>query len=530
MNAKYWQTKNWSGDLTAFFTGTLITLSLAPYSMWGLGVIACGLFAQILTGLSPRRGFFRAFCFGLGMYFSGASWIHVSVSSFGLVSSTFAVVLTTAFVVGLAGVFAVPFYLYCKYIQNHRLGFVLGFPAIWVIGEWLRTWLFTGFPWLFLGYSNTSTWLAGWAPIIGVLGLSFLSTLTSVTLFDAYNRLTRSFLDVSIAHRSRFRLIACGTLGAISGIWLVGLALQGIHWTKPTGENKNIALVQPNIAQEMKWDPRFSGDISQTLLTQSETHWDFADIIVWPEAAIPYLYSNATALLDYAQTKALESNTALIAGVLVDDDEQQKFFNSIVGLGKASGRYSKQRLVPFGEYVPLEAHIGDALRFFSIPTSLIHAGDAQQPPLKIGTTSIATSICYEVVYPSLVADYAAQSQFILTISNDAWFGRSIGPIQHFQMTRMRALENQKYVVRVANTGITGVINPNGSISSKSNQFEKTVLTDTIELRAGTTPFGHWKSRPIVLLALSLLAFIAFRVRKKTVLHQANKQENNDGSV
>lgn len=497
MNTKYWQTQGWAGDLVAFFSGTLITVSFAPYAYWPLGLIAAGVLAQLFTGLKPAKAVVRSAFFGLGMFLSGASWIHVSLSNFGNTTGPIAALLTIGFALILALVFAFPFYFYSRFLQSHRLGMLLGFPAIWVLGEWLRTWLFTGFPWLFIGYGHHSTWLSGWAPLIGVLGISFLGVFSATALFDSFNRLARSAIDVPTEQKSRYRLIAVSTIFTVGAVWLSGLLLQQVQWTQKRENPINVSLIQPNIAQEMKWNPAFADYIFESLMQQTEKHWG-KDLIVWPEAAIPFLYHEADEYLQQLEQKLSTNETAFITGILYDDIEQQKYLNSIAGMGKASGIYFKQRLVPFGEYTPFEDQLSWLLNYFNFPMSIIHKGPKNQALLSAHDYTIATSICYEVVYPNLVADYAKDANLIVTISNDAWFGDSIGPIQHFEMARMRALENQKSVIRVANTGISGVINANGTINIMAGQFVKTDIMTHVNLYDGRTPFSYWKSWPVVL--------------------------------
>lgn len=502
MNTKYWQTQGWAGDLVAFFSGTLITISLAPYSLWPVGLLAAGMLPQLFTGLKGAKAFVRSVFFGLGMYISGASWVYVSISNFGQSTPAIAMTVTGLFVLLLAIAFALPFYFYTKYLQSHRLGMLLGFPAIWVFGEWTRTWIFTGFPWLFIGYGQHSTWLSGWAPILGVLGVSFLGVFTATALFDAFNRLVRSAIDVLPEHKKRFRLIAFSTVMVVCSIWLSGLFLQGITWTNKTQSPITTTLVQPNIPQEMKWNPAFADYIFETLMTQTSEHWN-SDLVVWPEASIPFLYHNASPYLTRIEDALIESKAGLVTGILYDDYEIRKYYNSILGLGAAEGLYFKQRLVPFGEYTPLEDQLRWVLNYFNFPMSIIHKGPKNQSLLSLDQTKIATSICYEVVYPSLVAEYAKNANLIITVSNDAWFGESIGPIQHFEMARMRAIENQKSVIRVANTGISGVIDIRGNVVASTNQFERSEITVSVETYEGSTPFSRWKSWPVMTLCVGI---------------------------
>lgn len=516
MNPKIWHTPGWPGDLTALFAGALVTLSLAPYSMWVLGMLATTVLASLLTGLNGKRGFLRSFFFGIGLYGSGASWVYVSIYNFGLSSAPLAFALTSAFVIALALVFALPFYFYSRFLERSRWGFLLGFPAIWVLGEWSRTWFLTGFPWLFLGYSQHSTWLSGWAPVIGVNGLSFILVLTGVvlanTFYQAINCLSKD--EDSAPHCQPRTTLALLFITCLC--WAGGATLRDVNWTQARDEPVSVAVVQPNIPQEMKWNPMYRGYINQTLRDLAKPHWG-TQLMIWPEAAIPVMYQDADLIFEEIEMQSAIKPTAVLTGILFEDEANQQYYNSIVGLAEAEGTYFKQRLVPFGEYVPLESTLRGIISFFDLPTSIISPGPKNQALIKTDSYDIATSICYEVVYPDLVAEYAAKSQVIVTISNDAWFGDSIGPLQHFEMARMRALENGRYLIRGTNTGISGIITPKGEVQSATAQFKQTVLTDEVYLYDGVTPFGASGSWPIVTLCILLCGFIVVIIRRKSTV-------------
>lgn len=513
-----WDTSDWRSDLIALIAGALLPFSLAPYDIWPLGIVSSTVLAVMLVGQNGKRGFLRSVLFGLGMYGVGASWVFRSINDFGFAATPLAFTLTALFVIGLALTFALPFFFYCKYLNKTRIGFLLGFTCIWVLGEWSRSWFLTGFPWLYLGYAHNSTWLAGWAPIGGIFCLSFFVVFSGITISDAAhqcaNYLRAKTRSANVAIRSKY-LSSIALLAAVIVIWLSGWQLHAYEWT--TRQNQQalrVSIVQPNIPQPMKWDPFFFPYIMQTLRDLSSQHWN-SDLMLWPENAVPDFFHEADEFLGEIELRAQASNTALITGILYDAKESDTWYNSIIGLGKAQGTYFKQRLVPFGEYVPMEAQLRGLLEFFDLPNSKISAGKGDQQPLQTDTFQIASSICYEVVYPDLVADYADRAALMLTISNDAWFGKSIGPLQHFQMARMRALENGKYLLRATNTGMSGIISHKGEIIRVLPQFTQTSMEEEVYLMQGSTPFSRWKSWPIILacmLGMILTAVIGKRGR------------------
>lgn len=246
-------------------------------------------------------------------------------------------------------------------------------------------------------------------------------------------------------------------------------------------------------------------------------HW-----LIWPEAALPTLLSEAQPFMARQAEQARATDTSLVTGVIVDEPTvverggrnylSQRYYNSLVVLGMGQGVYHKQRLVPFGEYVPYSDQLRGLIKFFDLPMSVLHRGPADQPPLWLGQTPVWPAVCYEIVYPDLIAAGARQSEAILTVSNDAWFGRSIAPIQHLQMAQMRALETQRPLVRSTNNGISAIIDAKGQITAQAPQFELTHLSGSIQPRRGDTPYMRTGSLPTVVLSLGLLAALAWRRR------------------
>lgn len=499
------QTQGWRGLLLALLTGSVIPLCLAPYSIWPLGIAATTTFALLLGHQSIRQVLLRSWLFGVGMYGSGVSWVYISIHDFGFTGAPLAVVMTIAFVIFLAAVFAAPFYLYGKFFNRSRLGFVLCFPIIWVFGEWLRSWIFTGFPWLYLGYSHLDTWLSAWAPIGGVFTLSFLTIFSGAALSYIYSQLFRR-LDPA---KRQYKLAIQAVSIALLAIWLGGLMLQEKMWTTPEGEPQSLAIIQPNIPLPMKWNPYYFPEIIDILDNSAEQHWD-KDLQIWPEAAIPSVYHDMESHIDSLNTRAKESRTNLITGVLYDNPQTGEVYNGITGLGLASQMYFKQKLVPFGEYVPFEDALRGLINFFDLPSSVVRIGPHRPEGLSALSAQnqsykIAPFICYEIVYPDFVAHYAQDKQLLLTISNDAWFGDSIGPLQHFEMARMRALENQKPLIRATNTGISAVIDPKGQVVIRGKQFVRETISSEVQLHSGVTPYSRLGSWP--LLCGMLIGFI-----------------------
>ncbi|WP_160154240.1 apolipoprotein N-acyltransferase [Microbulbifer sp. ALW1] len=496
-------------SLAALIAGGLLTLSFAPFNYWWCSLLSVGLFAWLLAPtrnpapLSSKTCYWLALCYGAGLYGTGGSWVYVSITDFGGSSAVLGVFLTAAFVGILAVVFALPFAALSRF-RAQPTSFALAFAALWFVSEWCRTWMFTGFPWLFAGYGHIHTWLAGWAPVLSVYGIGLLLAFSAAVIALVARRAFR--FDKRAPWKSANAIALCA---AALLIWPLGLALSKLEWTSTGDKTLTVGLVQANIPQDKKWLPEFRGETIKRYQTATETlHQQNVDVVIWPEAALPLLYHQAPNLMSALQNSARQSETDLITGILYDTerDHRRVVHNSAAVFGQSEQLYHKRHLVPFGEYVPLEDWIRGTIEFFNLPTSFIRPGPEGQAPLIAGSLSWAPLICYEIVYPQLVAQSAGDAEVLLTLSNDAWFGKSIGPLQHMQMAQMRALETRRYLVRGTNTGVTAIVAPDGSITNQLPQFEQATLTGTVEARYGTTPFmliGVWG-----LVALATLMLIA----------------------
>lgn len=479
-----------TGHLLALAAGALFPLGLAPLSLWPLIPVSLALLVMVLDGQSPGRSFWRAWLYGLGFNGVGVSWVYVSIHYFGHTPLWLSVIATALFVAFLALVlFALPFWLYSKFKLDRFP--LLTFPAIWVLMEWSKTWILSGFPWLWAGYGFIDTPLAGLAPVTGVLGISLVVAVTGVCLYLLLQR----------DNLKRWQPIALVLL-----LWGAGYGLSQQTWTQPDlKKTLKVALLQGNIDQDQKWDPRYRDAILRTYKEMTEQSWN-ADLILWPEAAYPVFYHEAFNFITNLDIRAREKKVAIVSGVPYFEmkSEEAHYYNSIFVIGDGEGLYHKQKLVPFGEYVPLQSLIRGLIPFFNLPMSSFTAGADNQPALEAKGLRFSAYICYEIVYPELVRLNAQNRDFLITISNDAWFGHSWGPIQHFQMARMRALETGKYLLRGTNTGITAVFDPQGRVQGQIPAFQPGILQGLVYGMTGVTPYvktGYW---PILGLALLLL--------------------------
>jgi apolipoprotein N-acyltransferase len=489
--------------LAALIAGALLPFSLAPFHIWPLAIISIAVFGLLINQRSLKTVLWRSWFFAVGMYGLGVSWIYVSISGFGGAPAPLACFLVIVFAFFMALLFSIPFYLYGRWFSQHKLSLLLAFPATWLLSEWLRTWLFTGFPWLFAGYAEQHTWLAGWAPVTGVMGLSLITALTAGFIAQLVYRPAKSI-----------SLIAAGIITAL--LWLGGFALQQIEWTQLTKSPTTIAIVQPNINQEDKWKLDSRETTMDLLRTSTEPLWGH-NIIIWPEAAVTEVYSQALPFLNEMNRKAADTHSGLITGIIYDDAEKEAYYNSIATFGDAIGIYHKRRLVPFGEYVPME-WLRNLIEFFNLPTSIISLGPQDQRGLKSGELFITPLVCYEVAYPDLVASSARESQLLLSVSNLGWFGDSLGRHQFMQMAQMRAMETKRYHAYSTNNGPSAIIDPRGNITEKTRPFTQTVLSSEVFAATGDTPFMKYGSAPLVIVSvIGLLAIFPWRLSRKAAV-------------
>lgn len=498
--------------------GGLAALSFAPYKAYPLILISLAGLQAVWQHQSPRQALLSGWCFGLGLYGVGASWVFISIYEHSATPLPLAIFLTLAFISIFAFTTAIQAYLYLR-LDLRRFA-LIGFPALWVLFEWLRTWLFTGFPWLFVGYSVIDTPLSAYAPLTGVFGLSFLIALGASILCLSVSALYNHSPD-------KWKIVGSG-LACFTLVLLGGTSLQKINWTEIKYKKAyRVTIVQGNIAQDIKWEPNHREPILNIYREHTEKNWD-SDLIIWPEAAIPAFEHEVTSFMQEMNSKALNNHSAIITGLAVMDFKRggnTLFYNSIRAFGTGDGLYHKQQLVPFGDFVPFEAELRDIAAIFNLPMSSFTRGEANQAPLTVGKLKIAPYICYEILFPDLVAKTSNYADVLVTISNDAWFGRSAGPHQHFQMARMRAIETGRYLIRSTNNGISAIIDPKGGITHIAPTYKETTLKGEVYAMQGQTPFMRWGSSPILFFCwLAVIGLSLFSLVQQHFTKQAIRQE------
>lgn len=478
---------------TVLLAGSLLPMAFAPFEIYPLAIICPALLLFSCLNCNPKQAFWFGYLFGVGFFAIGASWIFVSVYQFSNVGVVISVLFTGVFILILAGFLGVQIYLLVKTFRGNTTKLCLAFPSLWVLFEWLRSWLFTGFPWLFLGTSQTTSWLRGFAPIFGEYGVSFLVALSSALLVLAiYNIYFRKFIKSFIA---AFILIS---------IWILGFALTQIHWTQPQGSLYKVALLQGDIPIPEKWNKAFIDSTLQRYHQFTEQHWN-ASLIVWPETAIPIWQIEARNYLDLLNAEAQKHNSALIVGIPVADGFND--YNAMMILGKGNGVYYKRHLVPFGEYTPLIHWLGNFFGFLNIPLSDFSSGPLKHPELHANGFIIAPFICYEIAYEQLVLYEMPKANLLVTISNDTWFGHSFAAAQHLQIGQFRALETGRYYLFATNSGITAIVNAQGEIQASAPSFKPTVLTGTVQAMQGTTPIARMGIMPIIIFIAALFMLV-----------------------
>lgn len=486
--------------LTALVCGALTPLAFSPFDFWGLILITPGVLFLLLKNLTPKQSAWVSWCFGTGFFGTGVSWVYVSIHIYGNAPIWLASLMTLAFAMGLALTFALQGWCYAKWLSKSALSGA-GFIGLWVIFEWCRSWFLTGFPWLYLGYALIDSPFKFWAPIGGVwlLSLAVLClSIATISLLTTRNASQRTVLAVIIT-------LPC-----------LGFFLPK-DWTLASGQIQEIDIVQANIPQQIKWNKNYLPELLNTYsqMTLKETH---ASLVIWPETAIPALLSSAKPYLHKLLAQLEKDNRSLISGLPSTERDTEhpdgyRAHNSLALLTGKTDIYHKQRLVPFGEYVPVENYLRGLIEFFNLPMSSFSLPAQQQTTLKLGSSKIAAAICYEIAYPELVRKLSTDSDWILTVSNDTWFSHSLAPAQHMQIARMRALENGRWLVRSTNNGLTAIVDPYGNIAAQAPPYQQAVLTGSVEKRSGATPYQKYGVTPVLLFSL-LLIVICFTRRQK----------------
>jgi apolipoprotein N-acyltransferase len=485
------------GGLLMLFAGAAAVTAFAPFGYYPVIMVSLFLLFNQWLRDTPRQSLRRGFLFGLGFFGTGITWVFNSIHVFGHVPVAGALAVTLGLVVVLSLYPALLGYCLGRFCRAPSWAvLVVAFPAGWVFAEWLRSWLFTGFPWLNIANSQIDSPLAGYIPVLGVYGTGWLLALLPALL-------------LAIVKRQR-RLLSVVLLVMLP---LTGYLLDRVQWTTPRGEAVQVSLVQGNISQDDKWAP-------ENLLSTFSRYTDLtftsqvSDLTIWPETAIPAFHDQVNdGFIAYLETELAKTGASLLTGIPVLDRQRWEYYNAVITLGGDQAFYYKQHLVPYGEYLPMRWLIGHALDALAVPNADFSSGTDTQPLLQAAGYPVATSICYEVVFGEQIIKALPEAAMLVNVSNDAWFGDSLAPHQHLEMARMRAKETGRPMLRATNTGISAIIDHDGRIVQQSPQFEIAVVTGPVIPMQGATPYVRMGNVPVVILSMASLLFCWLAGRK-----------------
>lgn len=466
--------------LVAVLLGASSVLGFAPFVWFPLPILSLALLFTLLRDATPRQAFMAGWGYGLGLFLAGVSWIYVSLATFGGMPMPLALLATLLFCAVVALYPALGLWLGTRLTKPGWWRMAIALPAGWALLEWVRGWFLSGFPWLALGYSQVPhSPLLGYAPLFGVYGVGLLAALSAGALIVPKPR----------------------ALALLAVVWLGGWALNGVSWTRPSGELLKVTLLQGNVAQEMKFRPEM---LERTLLDYGRAALaSDARLIVLPETALPVLRSQLSPdYLEMLGEHARRNGGDVVLGI-PESEGDERYFNSVISVGSSpEGQYRKAHLVPFGEFLP--PGFAWVLRVLSIPMSDFSRGEVDQPPLEAAGQRLAVNICYEDAFGEERIAAARDSTLLVNVSNDAWFGASLAPRQHLQIGAMRSLEAGRWQLRANNTGYTAIIDDTGRVRDLLTPFTQGSLDAKVQGRVGLTPYLRWGNWPALALMLLLL--------------------------
>ena len=486
----------WAG--LALLFGAMTVLGFAPFEFSPLALFGLtGLFWLWIaksTGLAD--GVRYGLWFGIGQFGLGVSWLFSSIYFYSEAGLVVAILLVTLFVLLLSSFVALAGLVIRKLASSNWPGAALLWlmPAVWVLVEWLRSHTFGGLPFLLMGTSHLDTWLDGYAPVLGVYGVSFAVAMTAGLL----------------VWMLQYRQVLPAALVMIF-LWPIGGSLQQVNWVTPIDEPVSVALIQGNVSQDIKWERAEFANMMRLYTRLTREHLD-AQIVVWPETAIPGYFDQAAAglLRHFVGDAQLQSRDIVVGAITRPSPDANQYFNSMINLRQPDQVYQKRKLVLFGEYYPMSGVIELVADHLNLPFSQFSAGPARQPLMELAGHPVGVSICFEMMFGGLIARDLPEARFLITASNDAWFSHTFEPAQLRQEAQMRAREVGREIARVTNTGYTVIIGVDGQIKQQIPPYEIGVLRGEVQPYEGATPFSHWTHWPILLWVLLIISLFVWQ--------------------
>jgi apolipoprotein N-acyltransferase len=486
--------------LICFILGCLTTLGFAPF---GFSILLPILLLPILfvcVTVAPRDAAGHSFWYGFGLFLTGTYWIYISVVVFGQAPVWIAMMLSVGLAAIMGFLLFIAGWVISRFTQGEPLQLLAIAPAAWVLIEWLRGLILTGFPWMAFGFANIDSAFAAYAPVAGVYGVSFAVVLTTAAMLAA------------IMSRGVRRWIA---IAFVLTPWGLGIALGFVNWTEAAGEPVRVTIVQGGIPQEQKWLASRKQATLDYYRDETRIAHD-SEIVVWPEVAIPSLLSRETAFISQLQSDARENGQTILFGILEDQESRggRVIYNSVIALdGERRQAYRKRHLVPFGEYFPVPDKVREWMRMMNLPHSDLTAGEDYPALIETaGGQRLGVAICYEDAYSAELLYAVPDAGILINASNDAWFGDSIATYQHLQIARMLSLAFGRPMVRSTSTGISAFISHTGELLKTGPQFTAATLTAGVTPRTGSTPYVSFGNAPVIVLSLLLLGFFWLRER------------------
>jgi len=488
--------------LIVFILGAATTTAFAPFGLWLLAPLLVLPLLYISLTVAPRDAAAHGFWYGFGFYLTGIYWIYISVHVVGNAALWIAFLLMVGLALIMAGFVALAAWLMSKLSQGEPWLLVFIAPAAWVLCEWMRGWVLTGFPWMGLGYGQIDSPLAGWAPLLGIYGVSFMVVASTAAIIAAF-----------LTPTTRGRVVG---FAVVIAPWVLGGILLSVDWAKPSGKAIRASIVQAGVSQDKKWDRDQLQPIMEYYHSATLSVAD-SDIVLWPEVAIPALNDQVESFIARVETDARDNGQTVLFGILernYDRSVAGDIYNSVMLIGtEERQRYRKRHLVPFGEYFPVPPSVRKWMKMQNLPHSDLKKGDAVQPLLVAADgTKFGVAICYEDAYGAEQLYALPDAGILINVSNDAWFGDSIAPHQHLEIARMLSLALGRAAIRSTNTGISAFIGAGGELLQTGKQFEAELLTADVVPYGGLTPYARVGNWLIIGLCLAILGICWIRDR------------------
>ena len=477
----------------ALLCGLVFSFGFAPFDLWLLSILSLILLLTLLND-SNRDVFLIGYFFGFGMWVTGISWLYVSIHYHGNVNIYGSILIILLFIAILA-LYSGLLFLLNNYFRKHspKNLFFLTLPASWVIIELLRSYLFTGFPWLISGTMLANTVIDGFTPIIGAQGNTFFLILIATLVFQTF-------------YKAKEKSSALFPLIVLLLIIPSSFFFKSIEWTSEENEIQ-VSVYQPNLTLEDKWS-QFGVIKSEGMIERAIDNANHGELIVFPETALILAEKDNQSFLDRIRYKSFNKDITLISGI-IEREDNSTIRNRLQAFGSINTFYDKVKLVPFGEFIPFEGYLGNFLDIIGLNLTNTIPGEAIKP-INTGKLRISPSICYEIAFDELIRKTAKDSNVLLTISNDTWFGESIGPIQHLEIAQNRALEHKKPLIRSTNSGISAIISKDGEIIEKQDYFEEKLLKIKLMLYSGNTFYSNYGNLPLYVFLAFYISFLLLR--------------------